>query len=129
MKNLDPRRARWVKVRMILLVLAAVDLWTIDRHYWGSSPRAEVVYAPNEITEYIKKANQKEQGRVMGRDIRHVPRWKTPVRSAGPTFSNRFRFVSTATNGRRVPHETSVECGNLEPFPGVSGRNRVRAKE
>jgi hypothetical protein len=47
-----------------LLVLAAVDLWTINRHYWGSSPPAKVVYAPNEITEYISKANAAEQGRV-----------------------------------------------------------------
>jgi hypothetical protein len=47
-----------------LLVLAAVDLWTINRHYWGSSPPAKVVYAPNEITEYISKANKEEQGRV-----------------------------------------------------------------
>jgi hypothetical protein len=49
---------------ILLLVLAAVDLWTIDRHYWGSSPPAEVVYAPNEITEYITRANKQEQGRV-----------------------------------------------------------------
>jgi hypothetical protein len=47
-----------------LLVLACVDLWTIDRHYWGSSPPASVVYAPNEITEYIANANRDEQGRV-----------------------------------------------------------------
>ena len=47
-----------------LLVLAAVDLWTIDRHYWASSPPAKVVYAPNEITEYVGRANKEEQGRV-----------------------------------------------------------------
>ncbi len=47
-----------------LLVLAAVDLWTINRHYWASSPPAKVVYAPNEITEYISRANKEEQGRV-----------------------------------------------------------------
>jgi hypothetical protein len=47
-----------------LLVLAAVDLWTIDRHYWASSPPAKVVYAPNEITAYISNANKAEQGRV-----------------------------------------------------------------
>ncbi|HEY9448893.1 MAG TPA: YfhO family protein, partial [Gemmatimonadaceae bacterium] len=49
---------------LALLVLAAVDLWTIDRHYWGSSPPAKVVYEPNEITEYITRATREEQGRV-----------------------------------------------------------------
>jgi hypothetical protein len=47
-----------------LLVVGAVDLWTIDRHYWASSPPAKVVYAPNEITDYISRANKEEQGRV-----------------------------------------------------------------
>ena len=47
-----------------LLVLSAVDMWTIDRHYWASSPPANVVYAPNEITEFVSKANADEQGRV-----------------------------------------------------------------
>ncbi len=50
---------------VLLLLLAAVDLWTINRHYWGSSPPAKVVYAPNAITEYISKANEQEQGRVL----------------------------------------------------------------
>ncbi len=49
---------------LALLLLAAVDLWTIDRHYWGSSPPAKVVYAPNEITEFVSRANAEEQGRV-----------------------------------------------------------------
>jgi len=49
---------------LLLLVLATVDLWTINRHYWASSPPAKVVYAPNEITEYITRANAEEQGRV-----------------------------------------------------------------
>ncbi len=52
-----------------LLVLAAVDLWTIDRHYWGSSPPAKVVYAPNDITEYITRANESEQGRVFAAQL------------------------------------------------------------
>jgi hypothetical protein len=52
-----------------LLVLAAVDLWTIDRHYWGSSPAAKVVYAPNDITEYITRANESEQGRVFAAQL------------------------------------------------------------
>lgn len=47
-----------------LLVMGAVDLWTINRHYWASSPPASVVYAPNEITDYIKRANKEQEGRV-----------------------------------------------------------------
>lgn len=48
----------------LLVALIAVDLWTIDRHYWGSSPPAKVVYEANAITDYIADANRKEQGRV-----------------------------------------------------------------
>ena len=48
-----------------LVVLTAVDLWTINRHYWGSSPPAKVVYEANAITDFITDANRKEQGRVL----------------------------------------------------------------
>ena len=53
----------------LIVVLTAVDLWTIDRHYWGSSPPASLVYAPNAITEYITKANKEEQGRVFAAQL------------------------------------------------------------
>lgn len=46
-----------------LLALLAVDLWSIERHYWMFSERAEVLYAPDAITEYLQQ--QKEPGRVI----------------------------------------------------------------
>lgn len=58
---------------MILLVLAAVDLWTIDRHYWSSSPPAAQVYAPNAITQYVSSANREEQGRVFTLPVPDAP--------------------------------------------------------
>ena len=56
-----------------LVVLIAVDLWTIDRHYWGSSSPAAQVYAPNAITDYIASANREEQGRVFTFPVPEAP--------------------------------------------------------
>jgi hypothetical protein len=56
-----------------LVVLIAVDLWTIDRHYWGSSPPAAQVYAPNAITHYIASANREEPGRVFTYPVPDAP--------------------------------------------------------
>ncbi|HEY9450637.1 MAG TPA: hypothetical protein VIQ60_12875, partial [Gemmatimonadaceae bacterium] len=56
-----------------LVLLIAVDLWTIDRHYWGSSPPAAQVYAPNAITDYIAGANREEQGRVLTYPVPEAP--------------------------------------------------------
>ena len=56
-----------------LVVLTAVDLWTIDRHYWGSSPPAAQVYAPNAITDYIASANREEPGRVFTFPVPEAP--------------------------------------------------------
>ncbi|HEY9515665.1 MAG TPA: hypothetical protein VIQ74_08310, partial [Gemmatimonadaceae bacterium] len=56
-----------------LVVLIAVDLWTIDRHYWGSSLPAAQVYAPNAITDYIASANREEPGRVLTYPVPEAP--------------------------------------------------------
>jgi hypothetical protein len=57
----------------VLVVLIAVDLWTIDRHYWGSSPPAAQVYAPNAITHYMASANREEPGRVFTYPVPDAP--------------------------------------------------------
>ena len=49
--------------------LIAVDLWSIDRYYWSSSPPASVVYASNPAVEYLAAANQKEPGRVFAAQL------------------------------------------------------------
>ncbi|MGV3707262.1 MAG: YfhO family protein [Gemmatimonas sp.] len=46
-----------------LIGLLAVDLWSVERHYWMFSERAEKLYAPDAIVEYLQK--EKEPGRVI----------------------------------------------------------------
>ena len=45
-----------------LVALVAIDLWTVDRHYWMFSPGASVLYAPDAATEYLRTA---APGRVL----------------------------------------------------------------
>ncbi len=46
-----------------LALLLTVDLWSVERHYWRFSPGAEVIFADNEITDYLR--SQPEPGRVL----------------------------------------------------------------
>lgn len=58
------RVAAWAFV-----VLITADLWTIDRHYWSSSPPATVIYQSNAIVDYIAARNREEQGRVFAAQL------------------------------------------------------------
>jgi hypothetical protein len=48
----------------LLALVAALDLWTIDRYYWSSSPPAKVIYASNAAVEYLQEQTKKEPSRV-----------------------------------------------------------------
>jgi hypothetical protein len=40
---------------ILLLMIVAVDCWTVTRRYWGFSEPATVSFASNEIIDYLKK--------------------------------------------------------------------------
>lgn len=46
-----------------LIGLMAVDLWSVERHYWMFSDRAEKLYASDSIIQFLQ--NEKEPGRVI----------------------------------------------------------------
>ncbi len=46
-----------------LLGVLSIDLWSIERRYWMFSERAEKLYAPDAIVQYLQ--NEKEPGRVI----------------------------------------------------------------
>lgn len=48
----------------LLAGIVAVDLWSVERVYWGFSPPASQQFATDETIEYIKR--QREPGRVLG---------------------------------------------------------------
>ena len=50
------RRINVVVFGGLLAAIVALDLWSIDRHYWMFSPPASVIYAGDPATEYLKTA-------------------------------------------------------------------------
>ena len=73
---------RALDVRMLgaaLIGLIAIDLWTIDRHYWMFSAGASVLYAPDAATEYLRTA---EPGRVLV-----LPNGREGIADRDPNYS------------------------------------------
>jgi len=54
----SPSRAGWLLVGVV-----ALDLWSVERHYWLFSARASELYADDAIIKYIK--SQPQPGRVI----------------------------------------------------------------
>ncbi len=54
-----------------LVILTAVDLWTVERIYWMFSPPAKVIYASNAIVETLKADQQ--PARVFAFPVRDTP--------------------------------------------------------
>jgi hypothetical protein len=52
-----------VRAGWLLLAVVALDLYSVERHYWRFSPRADQLYAEDAIIAYLKK--QSEPGRVI----------------------------------------------------------------
>jgi len=54
-----------------VVILTAVDLWSIERDYWMFSPPAKVIYASNPIIETIR--SEKQPVRVFALEVRDTP--------------------------------------------------------
>ena len=52
----DRRRVPMHLLAWGLVAVVAVDLWSVDRHYWLFSAPASVIYAGDPATEYLKTA-------------------------------------------------------------------------
>jgi hypothetical protein len=64
--KISPRAAAWG-----LVLVTAVDLWSIERAYWMFMPPAKVTYASDAIIETLKKDPQ--PGRVLTLQLRDSP--------------------------------------------------------
>ena len=64
--KVSAKAAAWVVV-----ILTAVDLWTVERIYWMFSPPARVIYASNAIVETLKAEQQ--PARVFAFPVRDTP--------------------------------------------------------
>jgi hypothetical protein len=61
------RRIPGMAVAAALAVLAAADLWSVERRYFRFSPPARVLYASDPTIEYLQRL--KEPGRVIALDL------------------------------------------------------------
>ncbi len=52
-ERISPRWAGWA-----LAALVALDLWSVERHYWRFSPRADTIFADDEIVRFLKEQPQ-----------------------------------------------------------------------
>ena len=57
------RRISGVTAAAVLVALAALDLWSVERRYFRFSPPAKVLYASNPAVEHLR--NLEEPGRVI----------------------------------------------------------------
>src|SRR2546423_3574016 len=73
-----------------LIVLAAVDLWTIERVYWMFSPPARVIYASNPIIETLR--SEQQPVRVFAFPVRDTPR-PDAILTGDALMSHRIRNV------------------------------------
>jgi hypothetical protein len=76
----------------LLAGILAVDLWSVERHYWQFSPPAAEIFAADSTIEYINR--QSQPGRVL-----QFPTFTTPAVSRDPyltgdaLMSHRIRTV------------------------------------
>lgn len=73
----------------LLAALVALDLWSIDRHYWLFSPPAKTIYATDSAIEYVKA--QPQPGRVL--PIPGQTNYRDPFLSGDALWSNGVRQV------------------------------------
>ncbi|MFL5482379.1 MAG: hypothetical protein ACJ8AK_09335 [Gemmatimonadaceae bacterium] len=64
--KLTVRSAAWA-----LVIVTAIDLWSIERLYWMFSPPAKVIYAGDAITTALQSDSQ--PSRVLALQVRDVP--------------------------------------------------------
>jgi hypothetical protein len=84
-------RLRAPLVGWALAAVLALDLWSVERHYWLFSPRASVVYASDPAIEYVKRA---EPGRVLALQLgEDGAAFRDPFFGGDALMAHRIRLV------------------------------------
>jgi hypothetical protein len=74
-----------------LAAILALDLWSVERHYWQFSPRASVIYASDPAIEYVKRA---EPGRVLALQLgEEGAAFRDPFFGGDALMAHRIRLV------------------------------------
>ncbi|HEX6537075.1 MAG TPA: hypothetical protein VF041_21000 [Gemmatimonadaceae bacterium] len=77
---------------LVLIVLAAADLWSIERIYWPFSPPASVIYAADPTIEYLRSHGD-EPGRVLAVPLAPVQAPNDPFYKGDALMAHRIRQV------------------------------------
>ncbi|HKN59359.1 MAG TPA: hypothetical protein VJV97_10940, partial [Gemmatimonadaceae bacterium] len=93
--SITGRLAAWT-----LVVLAAVDLWTVERIYWMFSPPAKVIYASNSIIDTIR--GEREPVRVFAFPVRDTPQ-PDAILTGDALMTHRIRNV-LGYHGNQLSH-------------------------
>jgi hypothetical protein len=74
-----------------LAAILALDLWSVERHYWQFSPRASVIYASDPAIDYVKRA---EPGRVLALQLGDEgAAFRDPFFGGDALMAHRIRLV------------------------------------
>ena len=98
-----------------LAAIIAVDLWSIERLYWGFSPRASVLFGTDPAIEYLKRVAQ--PARVLPHALQAL--------SSGPTPDPNLRYGDGKATGLMVHRVRSVagyhgnELGRYQLLTGL----------
>jgi hypothetical protein len=74
-----------------LAAVLALDLWSVERHYWQFSPRASVLYASDPAIDYVKRS---EPGRVLALQLGDEgAAFRDPFFGGDALMAHRIRLV------------------------------------
>ena len=82
-----------------LAAIVALDLWSVERHYWIFSPPASVIYASDPAIEFVQKA---EPGRVVAAQLSaDGAAFRDPFLGGDALMAHRIRLV-TGYHGNEI---------------------------
>jgi hypothetical protein len=82
-----------------LAAIVAIDLWSVERHYWIFSPPASVIYASDPAIDYVRKA---EPGRVVAAQLAEEgAAFRDPYLGGDALMAHRIRLV-TGYHGNEI---------------------------
>jgi hypothetical protein len=100
-----------------LAAIVAIDLWSVERHYWIFSPPASVIYGSDPAIEFVQKA---EPGRVVAAQQRRgvEPHPREPEASHDAGGARRQALVGAAAQHEPIDgvvlgaqHEVFLDAG------------------
>ncbi len=107
-----------------LATLVAVDLWSIERHYWIFSPRAATIFAPDAAIERMR--SDSAPGRVLAFTPRGSPEEGDPAFRGDVFMTHRIRSARGYHGNQLGRYDQLLEATNQGLQPGFWRHANVR---